>query len=331
MRWTTIWSHAQRGIAQHSISEGNVKLTLRQIASVEKIRLVFANEYGNQTQQIQKLTVTTAGQSRQLADFSLGPNKIVKTPAISIDSEAKKWQIAFEISAIESGFAFNDADVFAEDRTVDFCSGLLAIEAEIDGECLIALGDSLTEGATWTAPLQRKLRKHKLFLVNQGINGSCLLQAGSDQPASKKQDYFYGYDGAKRLKNCLNSHSHVSKVILFLGVNDLINGNLTVKSFQPAIKNLIQVCEKQHLAYQLCTLPPCLGYPGMDQAKEAERKEINRWLVGTYRNVWDFAGIVEGEPGHLNPSFDSGDHLHFNAVAGLAIARQISSDFVKGE
>lgn len=69
----------------------------------------------------------------------------------------------------------------------------------------------------------------------------------------------------------------------------------------------------------------------MNQTKESLRKEINQWLLDNYRQVWDFSKIVEEASGHLHSLFDSGDHLHFNAVAGLAIARQISSDFVKGE
>ena len=49
MSWTTIWSHAQRGIARYSSSKGTVQLTMRRIDSVEKISLVFANEYGNRS------------------------------------------------------------------------------------------------------------------------------------------------------------------------------------------------------------------------------------------------------------------------------------------
>ena len=59
MVWTTIWSHAQRGIAQHSIAEGVINLTLKQIAPVKKIRLVFSNEYVQQTQTVQNLSVKT--------------------------------------------------------------------------------------------------------------------------------------------------------------------------------------------------------------------------------------------------------------------------------
>lgn len=41
MSWTTIWSHAQRGIAHHSNGEKQVFLPLRQIAPVGTIRLVL--------------------------------------------------------------------------------------------------------------------------------------------------------------------------------------------------------------------------------------------------------------------------------------------------
>lgn len=330
MSWTTIWSHAQRGIAQYSSPQGTVHLTIRQIAAVDKIRLVFANDYGIQTQKIQNLSVKTNDCCQFIPDFSITPGEYFKTQSISIDPAAKKWQIAFQAAPSESGFAYNDADFLAEARVVDFCSGLMAIEAETSGECIIALGDSLTEGATWTTPLQRKLRKQNIYLVNQGINGSCLLKSSSDRPTNERQNFFYGYDSLKRLESCLTSHSNVSKVILFFGVNDLINGELTLIDFQEMIKKLIQLCNEHDIAYRLCTLTPCLGYPGMDHAKEKLRREINCWLSENYSELWDFSVIVE-EAGQLKPEFDSGDHLHFNAVAGLAIARLISSDFVKGE
>ncbi|MGO3603280.1 MAG: GDSL-type esterase/lipase family protein [Enterococcus malodoratus] len=331
MSWTTIWSHAQRGIARYSSSKGTVQLTMRRINSVEKIRLVFANEYGKQTQQIQNLTIKTNENQQTISDFSIVSSEIFTTPSILIDPTAKKWHISFQVSSIESGFSYNDADFFPEARTLDFCSGLIAIEAEVAGECVIALGDSLTEGATWTAPLQRTLRKQKIYLVNQGINGSCLLKASSDVSTNESRNFFYGFDSLKRLEFCLTSHSNVSKVILFLGVNDLINDGLTLESFQKMIQKLIELCKRHDITYQLCTLTPCLGYPGMNQAKEALRKEINHWLTENYDDLWDFSAIVEEEAGRLNPSFDSEDHLHFNAAGGMAIARRISSDFVKGE
>ena len=322
MVWTTIWSHAQRGIAQHSIAEGVINLTLKQIAPVKKIRLVFANEYGQQTQKVQNLSVKTDKCCQFISDFSLAPNELFKTKSILIDPSARTWQLTFHITSIESGFAYNDADFLPESKKIDFCSGLLAIEAELDGKCIIALGDSLTEGATWTTPLQRNLRKQNTYLVNQGINGSCLLKPSSDNANT---------GGLRRLEECLLSHSNVSKVLLSLGVNDLINGELTLETFKTGIREMIHLCNVSGVDYQLCTLTPCLGYPGMNQTKENLRKEINQWLLDNYRQVWDFSKIVGEASGHLYSLFDSGDHLHFNAVAGLAIARQISSDFVKGE
>lgn len=331
MVWTTIWSHGQRGIARYASSTGGtIQLTMRQIVPVRKIRFVFANEYGEKIQHIQNFSFNTKDQTHRFSDFSIQPAEVFKTAAIAIDPSAKKWQLSFQADPCESGFAFNDADFFPNTQAGDFCSGLAAIEAEIDGKCMIALGDSLTEGATWTTPLQRQLRKQSLFLVNQGINGSCLLHASSDQPASKSVDYFYGFDALTRLRHCLKSHSNVSRVILFFGANDLVDGQLTLEHFQVKIKELIAVCQDQNIGYQLCTLTPCLGYPGMDEEKECLRQKINHWLRNEYTELWDFAAMVEDQ-GRLKPVFDSGDHLHFNAAAGLTIARQISSDFVKGE
>ncbi len=55
---------------------------------------------------------------------------------------------------------------------------------------------------------------------------------------------------------------------------------------------MIHLCNVSGVDYQLCTLTPCLGYPGMNQTKENLRKEINQWLLDNYRQVWDFSKIV---------------------------------------
>lgn len=331
MSWTTIWSHGQRGIASYNTSNGENRLMFRRIAPVKMLRFVFANDYGRQPETIQSFSVLVNEDVQRLAAFSVAPGERVKTPPVSIDPTARKWLIEFETTKGSSGFPTVDADVLAETNAPAFCAGLLAIEAEVPGTCVVALGDSLTEGATWTTPLQRTLRQQNIFLVNQGINGSCLLKAASDRPAKDSAELFYGFAALQRLRICLASHLNVRRVILSLGINDLIHGELTLETYQQSIHELIEVCKEEKIAYQLCTLTPCLGYPGMDQAKETVRRDINHWLLTHYDNVWDFSSMVEQVPGQLNPAYDSGDHLHINAIAGLVIARQISSDFVKGE
>lgn len=74
MSWTTIWSHAQRGIAHHSNGEKQVFLPLRQIAPVGTIRLVFANDYGDQ---VERFVICLF---RQMID----DNKLVTSPLLQV-------------------------------------------------------------------------------------------------------------------------------------------------------------------------------------------------------------------------------------------------------
>ena len=214
---------------------------------------------------------------------------------------------------------------------MNFCPGLLAVEAELkDSQCVIALGDSLTEGATWLAPLQHKLRAEGIFLVNQGINGSQLLQDSSDRRTQDQREFFYGFDGLTRLQHCFASHQGISTVIFSLGINDLLSEIVTLEEMQQRMEQVAALCEQQQVRLFVCGITPFSGNEKATQANLALRRELNRWLRQRFQaNFWDFSPMV-GDGEQLLSTFDSGDHLHFNAAGGLAIARGIDLELLKG-
>ena len=66
------------------------------------------------------------------------------------------------------------------------------------------------------------------------------------------------------------------------------------------------------------------------QRAEAIRQAVNNWILssGEYDAVADFAAAVAdpADPQQLNPSYDSGDHLHPNDAGYRAIAATIDID-----
>lgn len=331
MTWTTVWSHAHRGFASYGKTSGKVSIQFRRFPLLKRIRFVFYNEYGIEPLLIRELTCQT---KLIASEFSILPGKIYRTESFFLDESIPHWGVNFSVEQAVSGFGFADSDFIGrvdKGSTINFCPGLFAIEADLEkGHCMIALGDSLTEGATWVAPLQQKLRSEGVFLVNQGINGSQLLQASSDRKTQDQREYFYGFDGVTRLRHCLASHQGVKKIIFSLGVNDLLSETITLKAMQQQMERVAALYEQSQIQLFVCAITPFAGNVKASQQNLTLRKEFNLWLKQRFQaNFWDFSSIV-GEDEQLRSVFDSGDHLHFNAVGGLAIARNIDLELLKG-
>ena len=77
-----------------------------------------------------------------------------------------------------------------------------------------------------------------------------------------------------------------------------------------------------------CRSRPTYESPADFQRAEAIREAVNNWILrsGQYDAVADFAAAVAdpADPQQLNPSYDSGDHLHPNDAGYRAIAAAIN-------
>jgi len=77
----------------------------------------------------------------------------------------------------------------------------------------------------------------------------------------------------------------------------------------------------------LGTVPPFRNTPYWNEANDAMREAVNRWIRGRQ----DIDGVVDfdaalrdpADPQALNPLFDSGDHLHPNKAGHAAMAAAI--------
>jgi len=218
-------------------------------------------------------------------------------------------------------------------RKFDHWYQLAAIDvaASSDAAAIVVLGDSITDGhgATtngndrWTDVLAQRLQGNastrNIGVLNQGIGGNHLLSDG------------VGPNVLARFDRDVLAQTGVRWVIVLEGVNDI--GGFTRLSDPPGpdhdafVRRILasyeQIIARAHAAHiQVigATIMPYTdsGYYHPPASNEADRQAINAWIraAGHFDAVVDFDKVMADtkRPDHLNPLYDSGDHLHPSAV-----------------
>jgi lysophospholipase L1-like esterase len=205
---------------------------------------------------------------------------------------------------------------------------------------IVALGDSITDGhgATtngndrWTDILAKRLqadpKTKEIGVLNQGIGGNHLLSDG------------LGPNVLARFDRDVLAQTGVRWVIVFEGVND-IGGFTRLSDPPPAehqafLQHLLasyeQIIARAHAAHiQVigATITPYTdsNYYHPPASNEADRQLINQWIrtPGRFDAVIDFDKAIAdpAHPDHLNPAYDSGDHLHPSAAGYKAMGELI--------
>ena len=206
---------------------------------------------------------------------------------------------------------------------------------------MVALGDSITDGhgATTTGNdrgpdvlaqrLQASDATRGIGVLNQGIGGNHLLTDG------------LGPNVLARFDRDVLAQPGVRWVIVLEGVNDL--GGLTRLSDPPQevhaafVRRLLasyeQIVARAHDAHLRVVGATILPYTDSDYyhppaSNEADRQVINAWIraAGHFDAVVDFDEALAdpARPNHLNPAYDSGDHLHPSAAGYRAMGELIS-------
>lgn len=200
-----------------------------------------------------------------------------------------------------------------------------------DAAAIAVLGDSITDGhgATtngndrWTDVLAKRLQSspatRNIGVLNQGIGGNHLLSDG------------LGPNVLARFDRDVLAQTAVRWVIVLEGVNDL--GGLTRLSDPPhadheafvrrvlaSYEQIIARAHAAHLQVIGATILPYTdsGYYHPPAGAEADRQAVNQWIrsAGHFDAVIDFDKAIAdpAHPDHLNPAYDSGDHLHPSAA-----------------
>jgi lysophospholipase L1-like esterase len=207
------------------------------------------------------------------------------------------------------------ADAFSRAQTPWWLNSLL-----VDGpdqRSIAAFGDSITAGPTeyrWSDALTG----HGAAVVNAGVGGTGLTRVG----------FFHGASGAARAQALLTEPG-LTDLVTLIGINDLSWG-VAPTDFLAGLDAVAKEAAKRHIQVWVCTLLPRGGSAGWTPDMESARQTVNaalrsQWLAADGVRVIDTEPTVADplDPQQLNPSYDSGDHLHPNTAGALQIGAAV--------
>jgi lysophospholipase L1-like esterase len=203
---------------------------------------------------------------------------------------------------------------------------------------VVAFGDSITDGyhsstgtyQRWPDGLARRLGAapgpQRLSVVDAGIGGNRVL---TDVP-----NLWQGISALKRFEHDALDQPGVKYVILFEGINDIGNNAgpnnqpLTVQDLVNGYQALIKKAHDAGVTIIGATLMPDKGNGYYSPNAEAIRQAANNWIrtSGAFDGFVDFDLAMRdpANPATLNPSYDSGDHIHPNDAGMQAMANAVN-------
>jgi lysophospholipase L1-like esterase len=232
---------------------------------------------------------------------------------------------------------------------------LSGVAVRSGGSAVVTLGDSITNGANtaantdqrWPDLFAARLRGAGLHrgVANVGVSGNRLLH-DPNPPAGSDAESFAAYFGPaalRRFDRDVLAQPGRAYLIVLLGVNDLghpgtVAPPAEVVSADDLIhghRQLISRAREAGLRVFGGTILPfkddTLDFWSADN--ERKRQIVNRWIRtgGEYDGVIDFDRAMQapGDPLHLNPAYDSGDHLHPNDAGMVVMAAAVPLRFFR--
>ena len=271
------------------------------------------------------------------ADLAISLYLPGETPATTIHSAA------FQTSYVSAPGNHGAAASLPVQRTIAAWPFLTAVDVRTTrtGAAIVALGDSITDGAIttgdtnrrWPDLLMARLRgAGDLGMVNRGIGGNRLLR----DPVSYGM---FGRAALARFDRDVLATTGVRYLIVLIGINDIghpgsdsapLTETVTPAELIAGYRQLIARARAKNIVVYGATMTPFEGtvFPRYFSAeKEQVRQAVNAWIrdSGEFDAVIDFERVLRdpAHPGRLLPQFDSGDHLHPNDAGMQAMADAI--------
>jgi lysophospholipase L1-like esterase len=237
-------------------------------------------------------------------------------------------------------------------QQVLFLSG---ISVQSPASAIVTLGDSITNGANTTADLNHRwpdllaarLRQARIDrgVVNVGISGNRILHDPNPPAGNPAEAYaaYFGQSALRRFDRDVLAQPGASDVIVLLGINDLGHPGTSapaseVVSAEDLIAGHRQLIARSHQAGLRIFGGTILPFKDdtldfWSPENERKRQVVNHFIRtgGEYDGVIDFdrAMRAPGDPLHLNPAYDSGDHLHPNDAGMVVMAAAVPLRFFR--
>lgn len=211
-----------------------------------------------------------------------------------------------------------------------------------DAKAVAVFGASNEFIGRWVNPLREKLEKEMphTALLNVSISGNRLLRDTGNQLLLGN---LFGDSGVKRFDWDVAGYAGVETFICCDGANDVHQPTTyacypwekipTYDAFCEGFRALNRKARTLGIRCIGTSLTPLKNGLGYNDEKRVLRRKVNEWILasGEYDAVFDLAKVISdhSDPDAMNPSFDSGDHLHFNVEGGQAIADAFPLEILK--
>jgi lysophospholipase L1-like esterase len=229
-------------------------------------------------------------------------------------------------SYIADGDVVSEASISGETRDRWYYLSMVDVMAPADAYAVAVLGDSITDGygvlnefARWpdflnVAINQDPMIADKVSVLNFGMGANSLTAGGADQdPGTERFE-----------RDVLGRADKIRWLIVLIGVNDLIYGNVQAGPITSAYQSIV---DQSHAAGILAFGSPITPFGSHTQgAPLGVRTEVNDWVntSGAFDAVVDLAAAVAdpSDAEQLNPPM-SNDGLHPNTVGYEAMGNAV--------
>ena len=346
-------------------------VTLREIVHISaggaEIRVRFTNAYGTDPLIVSDAHVTLSAGSAAIQPGSDHAITFGGATTVNIPPGAELFSdpIAFAVQPLsdlvisfylpsqvmraETYHSFGDQDNFIANGDVSNAPDLpdatkisswffldgIDVQAVDGSQAIVALGDSITDGALsthnanlrWPDILAARLNADpnlkNISVLNEGIGGNRVLNE------------VVGPSALSRVDRDVLSQSGVRSVIVLESINDIGRlahlatpyDDITAAQLEMALKQIADDAHEHGIKAIGATLTPYGGAGYYSDKGEQIREAVNDWIrsSGVFDGVVDFDKVTQdpANPTHFNPAYDSGDHLHPKDAGYKAMADSI--------
>ncbi|TDU90201.1 lysophospholipase L1-like esterase [Kribbella voronezhensis] len=366
--WATAVTQADRtGLSATGVANTTLRQVVHLSVGGNSVRIRLSNRFGTRPLVVGRTTVVpskvTAGATPTVEILQILPLTFKGKPAVTIPVGADVISDPVSLSVAEdsdlvistyfpsatgpltqhpagyatafSAYGEQTTGGGAQYRKIPGMARFVVSEVDVRGSAkgaLVLFGDSITDGAA--SPMDRNLRypdqlADLLLLrgvgaLNAGIAGNRLLaNAGSSGEAA-----------IGRFERDVVRRTGVQAVVVLEGINDirLTRGAISATQVIAAHRQLIARAHAAGLKAYGATLTPYWASAQYTVGGEIARQAVNQWIrtSGEYDGVVDFEAALRDpkSPLQLLPAYDSGDHLHPNAVGFTAMAKAFDLNLV---